>query len=58
MCDTTEMTGTWLHRVLSGYYRYFAVPTNLRALKTLRKEVCKAWLFTLRRRSQKDHTRI
>ena len=56
MCDPVEMTGNWLNRVLSGYYRYFAVPTNLRALKSLRKEVCKAWLFTLRRRSHKDHT--
>lgn len=56
MCDAVETTGTWLNLVLCGYFRYFAVPTNLRALKTLRKEVCKAWLFTLRRRSHKDHT--
>lgn len=56
MCDPVEMVGNWLSLVLSGYYRYFAVPTNLRALKTLRKEVSKAWLFTLRRRSHKDHT--
>ena len=56
MCDPVEMVGTWLCRVLQGYYRYFAVPTNLRILQTLRKEVAKAWLTTLRRRSHKDHT--
>jgi group II intron reverse transcriptase/maturase len=56
MCDPVDMTGTWLLCVLSGYYRYFAVPTNLRALKALRREVSRAWLFFLRRRSHKDHT--
>lgn len=56
MCDPVDMTGPWLQSVLKGYNRYFNVPTNLRTLKTLRKEVSKAWLFMLRRRSQKDHT--
>ncbi len=45
--------GSWLRRVLQGYYNYHAVPGNRRALQTLRREVGRAWLRALRRRSQR-----
>jgi RNA-directed DNA polymerase len=44
--------GKWLGQVLSGYYRYFAVPTNHRALAMFRDEMTKRWLRVLNRRSQ------
>ena len=45
--------GLWLQRVLTGYFNYFAVPSNSQTLNVMRTEVCKAWLKALRRRSQK-----
>lgn len=48
--------GRYLRDVVAGFYRYHAVPTNMRALKTFRTEVQKLWRKTLRRRSQKDGT--
>ena len=45
--------GRWLQTVVSGYYRYHAVPRNYPALKTFRLAVIRLWLRTLRRRSQK-----
>jgi Reverse transcriptase (RNA-dependent DNA polymerase) len=45
--------GTWLHRVVEGYFRYHAVPTNLYRLDGFRTEVCRAWRHALRRRSQR-----
>ena len=48
--------GRYLRDVVSGFFRYHAVPTNMRALKTFRTEVQKLWRNTLRRRSQKDGT--
>lgn len=46
-------TGAWLGKVLRGYFGYYAVPTNIKALRTVRQEVARAWLFTLRRRGEK-----
>ncbi len=46
-------TGRWLNKVLTGYFNYFAVPRNGHSLNVMRTEVCKLWLKTLRRRSQK-----
>ena len=46
-------TGKWLNKVLTGYFNYFAVPRNGHSLNVMRTEVCKLWLKTLRRRSQK-----
>ena len=43
----------WLSRVLAGYFRYFAVPGNFRALEAFRTQVVRYWLKALRRRSQK-----
>jgi group II intron reverse transcriptase/maturase len=46
--------GKWLGRVVRGYFNYYAVPTNARALDTFRHHVTDLWRRTLRRRSQKD----
>ena len=46
--------GKWLERVVRGYFNYFAVPTNARALDVFRHHVIDLWRRTLRRRSQKD----
>jgi group II intron reverse transcriptase/maturase len=46
-------TGEWLRAVVLGYFRYHAVPGNLRTLAGFRRVVSRLWLWTLRRRSQK-----
>ncbi|MDA1373094.1 MAG: group II intron reverse transcriptase/maturase [Proteobacteria bacterium] len=45
-------TGQWLRSVINGYLNYYSVPGNQPALTTFRSEICKAWVKTLRRRSQ------
>lgn len=45
--------GRWLATVLRGHYAYFAVPTNLPAVRALRNLVLMRWLLSLRRRSQR-----
>ena len=45
--------GAWLRTVLLGYYRYYGVPLNGRALQRFRKEVTRMWQRSLSRRSQK-----
>jgi RNA-directed DNA polymerase len=47
------VTGRWLSRVVSGYYNYYAVPTNVECLAGFRSEVCRAWRHALLRRSQR-----
>jgi RNA-directed DNA polymerase len=44
--------GKWLKRTVAGHFQYFAVPTNIRALKMFRDEVIRRWLHALNRRSQ------
>jgi RNA-directed DNA polymerase len=46
--------GRWLKQVVSGFFAYHAVPTNIRALGAFRYHVTDLWRRTLRRRSQKD----
>ncbi len=48
--------GKWLRQVVTGYFNYFAVPTNERALSAFRVHVIDLWRRALRRRSQKDGT--
>jgi group II intron reverse transcriptase/maturase len=48
--------GEWLGQVVSGYFNYYAVPTNSRALHAFRFFVTDSWRRSLRRRSQKDGT--
>ena len=45
--------GRWLASVLSGHYRYYAVPDNIEALSAFRYRIIQHWLKALRRRSQK-----
>jgi RNA-directed DNA polymerase len=45
--------GRWLASVLSGHYRYYAVPDNIEALAAFRRGIIRHWLHTLRRRSQR-----
>src|ERR1019366_4928583 len=46
-------TGEWLRSVVQGYFNYHAVPGNFAALQTFRREIARAWLEALRRRSQR-----
>jgi len=51
--EPVPVIGAWLKRVLSGYFEYHAVPTNLKRLEGFRTEVCRAWRHALLRRSQR-----
>ena len=46
--------GRWLRAVVTGYFAYHAVPTNIRAISAFRYHVTNLWRRTLRRRSQTD----
>lgn len=48
--------GQWLRQVVSGFFNYHAVPTNIRSLSAFRHHVTDLWRRSLRRRSQKDRT--
>jgi group II intron reverse transcriptase/maturase len=48
--------GRWLQTVLRGYYRYFGVPCNGRALNSFRHYVTRLWFRALQRRSQRSRT--
>jgi len=54
MHDAIPDQGRWLRAVVTGYFAYHAVPTNLRALGAIRYHVTNLWRRSLRRRSQKD----
>jgi RNA-directed DNA polymerase len=45
--------GKWLRQVIRGYFNYYAVPTNGRALVGFRDEIIRGWWRTLNRRSQR-----
>ena len=45
--------GKWLRSVFQGHLNYYGVPGNREATDAFRTELAKAWLRTLRRRSQK-----
>jgi RNA-directed DNA polymerase len=47
--------GSWLGQVVSGYFAYHAVPTNLGALVAFHHHVTDLWRRALKRRSQKAH---
>lgn len=48
--------GSWLGKVLRGYFAYHAVPTNSAALSAFRYFVSQLWLRSLRQRSQRSAT--
>jgi RNA-directed DNA polymerase len=52
MHQSIPLQGSWLRRVVKGYFNYHAVPTNARALDVFRHHVTDLWRRTLRRRSQ------
>jgi RNA-directed DNA polymerase len=56
MHQPIPVQGKWLRQVVKGYFNYFAVPTNARALSAFRVHVIDLWRRSLRRRSQKDGT--
>jgi RNA-directed DNA polymerase len=45
--------GAWLASVVRGYYAYYAVPVNGRAMSRFRYRVIRLWFAALRRRSQR-----
>jgi group II intron reverse transcriptase/maturase len=55
--DPVPAVGRGLRSVVRGYFNYHAVPGNRPALWAFRQEVGRAWLWTLRRRSQKGRHR-
>lgn len=48
-------TGRWLRKVVQGHINYYGVPFNARSLNLFVNEVTKAWLWSLRRRSQRHN---
>jgi RNA-directed DNA polymerase len=54
MHEPVNQVGAWLKRVVSGYYRYHAVPENLGALRDFRDRLCNLWRSMLGRRSQRS----
>jgi RNA-directed DNA polymerase len=54
MHEPIAQTGKWLKQVVQGYYRYHAVPGNLRRLSVFRGRLQRIWRQTLRRRGQKQ----
>ena len=51
--DPVARVGEWLGKVVSGYYRYHAVPGNLIPLKIFRHRLTQLWHSVLVRRSQR-----
>ena len=49
----TSDVGTWLRKVVQGYYQYHAVPGNTGQLRVFRRRVCRLWRTVLVRRSQR-----
>jgi RNA-directed DNA polymerase len=52
MHEPIRVVGPWLKRVVEGYYRYHAVPENLKAIGRFRDRLCSLWRVVLGRRSQ------
>jgi RNA-directed DNA polymerase len=50
---TIPEQGRYLRLVVNGFYNYYAVPTNFRALNSFHHHVIWHWLRRLRRRSQR-----
>jgi group II intron reverse transcriptase/maturase len=53
MCRPVPEVGHWLSTVLTGHYRYYGVPMNIRALGLFRYRLGWLWRRSLSRRSQK-----
>src|SRR5467141_1574178 len=55
--DRTTAVGTWLRKVVLGYYQYHAVPGNSTQLRIFCRRVCRLWRSILVRRSQRARVR-
>jgi len=53
MHDPIQEVGRWLKAVVTGYYRYYGVPSNYSAMSKFRDDISVRWLKLLRRRGQK-----
>jgi RNA-directed DNA polymerase len=53
MHEPITSVGGWLQKVVSGYYRYHAIPGNLEQLRVFGRRLCRLWRRVLCRRSQK-----
>jgi hypothetical protein len=51
--DPVPEQGRWVRSVVGGHFNYYAVPGNYPTLNRFRRQVARAWLRALRRRSQK-----
>jgi len=56
MHQPLPLQGRWLRQVVTGYFNYYAVPTNSRSIAAFRFSVIQLWMRTLRRRGQIDRT--
>ncbi len=50
--------GKWLRSVVIGYANYHGVPGNIKALSNFRGQICKIWIKSLRRRSNKARDKL
>jgi group II intron reverse transcriptase/maturase len=48
-----RVLGRWLSSIVRGHLNYYAVPGNQKRCDAFRREVTRAWLHALRRRSQR-----
>lgn len=51
--DPVPEQGKWLGQLLSGYFAYYGVPTNVDTIGRFRTEVIRLWRRQLRQRSQR-----
>jgi RNA-directed DNA polymerase len=51
--EPVNVQGQWLKSVLRGHYAYFAVPTNIAAVRNVRHHIKVRWYLSLGRRSQR-----
>jgi len=54
MHDPIPDVGAWLKGVLTGHYRYYAVPMNNARLWVFHREIKRFWFHALKRRSQRS----
>jgi RNA-directed DNA polymerase len=52
--ESIHQLGLWLRSVVQGYLNYHSVPGNFLRVGTFVTEVRRAWLYALRRRSQRN----
>src|SRR6266702_1837711 len=58
MHQPIPVQGKWLAQVVSGYFNYHAVPTNIRALSAFRHHVGNLWRRSLTRHRDRKSTRL